>query len=609
MNTRILSMIGAALALNTAMPAAAQDDDSMSSVVVTATRTAQTADQNLASVTVIDRKQIDQSQADSLEELLVGHSGIDFSRNGGLGKQSSLYLRGTNSNHTLILVDGLKIGSATSGTAALHLLPLDQIERIEIVRGPRSSLYGSEAIGGVIQIFTRKGSDGLRATASAGVGSNGLRRGGGSVGGAVGNFHYSVGLSALKTDGFDARRPTSGFFAVDEPDEDGYSNNSLSTRLGYDFGNGFEVEGRLMSAQGESEFDGTPDSTDFVQRATGLDLAYSNSIWHSRLTLGQTLDESENLSQGVFSSQFDTERNTLSWQNDISLSDNYILTLGADKQDDEITSSTAYNQTSRTNKGMFVQFQGYEEHHDFQLSLRSDDEDNFDRNTTGNFAMGIDVNSAMRMTAGFGTAFKAPSFNDLYWPADMWFVSNPNLKPETSKSVEVGMSVKQSWGNWRTNLFQTEIDDLIVYDASVFPGTMNNLNQAEIKGLELGIGSSLMSWNIAADLTILDHKDVATGNALPRRADGSLKLDLSRSFDKLSVGMAVIGQQRRFDDVANTTELGGYGVVNLRASWEVAKQWSLDASLDNAGDKVYETVETYNTGGRTAYVGVRYDTL
>ncbi len=605
MHQRIIAIISAALAAST--PAHASD---MDPVVVTATRTAQTADQSLASVTVLDRQAIEASQAETLEELLTARAGIDIARSGGPGSQTSLFMRGTNSDHVLVLIDGLRQGSATSGTTALNFLPLDQIERIEIVRGPRSSLYGSEAIGGVIQIFTRQGSDDGRTQFQTGVGSYNLRRDNLATSGSHGNSRYSFNFSNLETDGFDARQPTSGFFGVDEPDDDGYTNRAASLRLEHLFDNGLELDARIMRSQGDNEFDGNPNSADFVQQASGLTIAYPfNGLWYSSLTLGETRDEYDSFNNGVASSSFHTRRRHANWQNDLLLGDTSTLTLGVDFQRDEVQSDTAFSVTERDNTGVYIQYQGRTGKHDYLVSLRNDDYDAFDGETTGNIAWGYAINEPLRVTASYGSAYKVPTFNDLYWPASAFFAGNPNLKPETSTTGEIGLAGRYSWGGWNANYFQTEIDDVIVYDGSVLPGTMNNLDAAEIDGIEIGLQTSLADWHIGLDLTKLDTQDRQTGNTLPRRAEESLRLDIDRSVGRAEVGASLIAQGSRYDDAANTIEVAGYGIVNLRGELALDKHWRLKGSIDNVADKTYEIVDTYNTGGRTVFIGVSYDTL
>jgi vitamin B12 transporter len=258
-------------------PFSSTAENTLPELVVTATRTAQTVDESLASVTVISREEIDNSQALTLPEILRGVPGLDISSNGGLGKTTSVFMRGTESDHVLVLVDGLKIGSATLGNVALEHLPLSQIERIEIVRGPRSSLYGSEAIGGVIQIFTRQGK-GIQA--SVGMGDDRTYQVTAGLSGATKENWYSLYADHLQTEGFnDCQGNTSGGCFTIEPDDDGYDNTSFSAKLGHRFGDSVTIEAHAMQAQGHTEYDSSFDNeADFVQQVLGLKADYVASV-------------------------------------------------------------------------------------------------------------------------------------------------------------------------------------------------------------------------------------------------------------------------------------------------------------------------------------------
>lgn len=583
-------------------------------IVVTATRTAQTADQSLASVTVISREQIEKSSAHTVEELLSRQAGIDIAVNGGYGKQTSMFLRGTSSEHTLVLIDGLKAGSVSNGATAYQLLPLAQVERIEIVRGPRSSLYGSEAAGGVIQIFTRKGGKESRTKFQTGAGSNQLRRDSLSTSGTVDNNRYNISLSSLKTDGFDAVKPVTNFFGtVDEADDDGYTNQSASISLQRTFANGLEMDFHLMHSQGNSEYDSSTadSSTDFVQQAGGVKLDYNvNEMWFSRLTMGETRDKSDILAAGYHvGTTYNSRRTQYNWQNDLMLNENSMLTVGVDHIKDKLDSTGGHTESSRDNTGLFAQYQSSIGKHDYQLSLRNDDNEVFGRETTGSAAWGYATTETLRITANYGTAFITPDFNGLYWPATASFVGNPNLKPETSKTTEIGLSGKQSWGSWKTNLFRTQFENLIAYNASAFPGYMSNLNRAKIEGIELEVASQLAGWNTSAQITTLDPRNEETNKRLQRRAKSSLNFDINREFNKTEIGLNLFAQSMRFNDTANTTPITGYGIATIYGSLELNKHWRLNANMANIGGKDYATVDTYNTAGRTIFVSVSYDTL
>ncbi|MGH8590960.1 MAG: TonB-dependent receptor domain-containing protein, partial [Gammaproteobacteria bacterium] len=410
-------------------PAFAEDPETpitrLEPIVVTATRTAETVDETLASVTVITREEIERRQATSVQEVLRGVPGLGIANTGGLGKTTSVFLRGTNSDHVLVLIDGLRIGSATQGTAAFEHLPIDQIERIEVVRGPRSSLYGSDAIGGVIQIFTRKGGGPIRPTFSAGGGSHATYKlsGGVSGGGDSGSFNLSA--SRIDTAGFNTCSSTpsnpGGCFTF-EPDDDGYTNNSGSARFGYRFENGLEIDAHLLHAEGHNEFDQTDDPpvfsqeffhnrSEFVQQAVGGKLRFSPaSFWDVTVLGGRSLDQLDAINNPASTDVFDTERQSASLQNDITLAPGHLLSVGFDYYND-LVDTTAFMETSRDNKAGFGQYQGALNSLDWVLGARHDANEQFGGETTGNVALGYTFGEPLRLTAGWGRGFKAPTFN------------------------------------------------------------------------------------------------------------------------------------------------------------------------------------------------------
>ncbi|MEG7385958.1 TonB-dependent receptor plug domain-containing protein, partial [Pseudomonas aeruginosa] len=333
----------AAVALCGASSLSLAEPVSLADQVVTATRTAQTASQSLAAVSVIDREDIERSQARSVPELLRQVPGVSLANNGGFGKNTTLFLRGTESDHVLVLIDGIKVGSASAGLTAFQDLPVELIERIEVVRGPRSSLYGSEAIGGVIQIFTRRGDgQGAKPFFSAGYGTHQTLEGSAGVSGGAGNGWYSLGVSSFDTAGINTKRAgTAGY----EPDRDGYRNLSGNLRGGYRFDNGLELDGTLLRAKSHNDYDQVFGNSGFNANADGEQNLVGGRArftpfdpWLVTLQAGRSEDKADAYQDGRFYSRFDTRRDSLSWQNDLTLAEGHVLTLGYDWQKDEISS-------------------------------------------------------------------------------------------------------------------------------------------------------------------------------------------------------------------------------------------------------------------------------
>lgn len=579
---------------NPQLPAA---EFTLEEIVVTATRTARTADETLAAVSVITRKDIERSQAQSVQEVLAGQAGINITNSGGAGKSTGVFLRGTEDEHVLVLIDGIKVGSATTGKAAFQDIPVDAIERIEIVRGPLSSLYGSEAIGGVIQIFTRKGGGETTPVASFTLGSYGTRQATAAVTGGSADNWFNLRASHFTTDGFNSKDGT-------ETDKDGYRNNAITLRGGHRFKPGTELDVHLLRAEGKNEYDGTSSNeSESVQLALGVNLKHRiNDLWNTRFTLGQSRDESDNFLNGVYKTTFNTRSNTISWQNDLDLGPRRQFTLGADYQKDEVTSTTNYTVKNRDNTGVFAQFMAGSGAHDLKLSLRQDDNSQFGDATTGNAAWGMELRDGLRASLSYGTAFKAPTFNELYYPG----FGNPALLPEKSKSLEAGLSGRHVAGRWSLNLYETRIDDLIGFDGTTNPSNAS----ARIRGIEVETRAQLVGWDIHANVTLQDPENRSNtanqGKVLNRRAEQSLRLDLDRRLGAWNLGGTFRAEGRRYDNLANTTRISGYGLIDLRAETRLAKDWLFQAKVENLFDKDYETVATYNQPGRSVYLTLRY---
>jgi len=586
-------------------------------VFVTGTRTALTVDESLAAVEVIDRDQIQRSQAHSLQDLLRGRAGIDFSNQGGLGKVSTLFLRGTESDHTLFLVDGVRVGSATSGLAALQDLPLELIERIEIVRGPRSSLYGSEAIGGVIQVFTRNAGTGLRPRVHAGIGSHGFREAGAGLDWGNGRASFGVDASHQRSDGIHACRGVGApVFAgcgmdVPDPDRDGYEQAAVSLRAGLQPVHGWTLDARALRSEGRNQFDadpawGLPDSSSTVQQVVGGKVRRATGgVLDLQLTAGRNTDTSDNFLAGTFSDRFATTRDSAGVQADWHLRTGHLLTLGADWSRDraDVDGPFAAFDASRGTRAGFAQYQGTFGRHDLQLAARHDDNDQFGGRGTGSVAWGADLGGGFRITASHGSAFKAPTFNELYYP----FYGNPALRPETSHSSELGLSQRKGDAHWQLNAYETRIEDLIVYDPHLF--VANNIEQGRIRGAELGLGATLAGWTLAAQATWLDARnesEALAGKRLPRRAGRGARVDADHELGPWRLGVSLVARGAMYDDAGNTLRLPGHATVDLRAETTLAPGWSLQASLRNAFDRDYETVAFYAQPGREFALALRY---
>ena len=561
-------------------------------VVVTATLAPRTANESLASVSVLDEATFRRQDPTSLSDLLRGQPGVDVTSNGSFGKSSSVYLRGAPSGASVLMIDGIRLRSATAGGAAFQYLDPRMFDRAEIVRGPRGSLYGADAVGGVVQLFTPDGDEeGPHPTVSVGGGSFNTQRLSAGITGREGGTRYSFAASHFNTDGQPIRRGG---------EDKGYDNTSALARVAHTFESGAEVGVLALRARGNNEYDGG--ENDFVQQVAGIYTEVPvTDTWQSRLTLSEARDELDTL-DNFGNSIIDTRTQTARWQNNLQFGVHELI-AGAEISEDRVSSTNDFDVTRRDNTAVFTQ--GLLDFSPFaiQASLRYDDNEAYGDEVTGSLALGYDLDDHHTLRASVGTAFKAPSFNDLYWPDS----GNPDLNPEKSETVEVGVRGQYSLWFWDLAAFQNDYDDMIAW-APTSSGLWapQNINSARIRGAEFASGVEVNDWTLQAAFTYLDPEDRDTGNRLARRATQSVRLDADRVLGDWSLGGSLVAQSNRYDNAANTQRLGGYGLVNLRAGWQFAPLWSARVTLENAFDKEYSTSRDYLNAGRAGFLSVHF---
>lgn len=571
-------------------------------VVVIATRTPRLATELLNDVSVISREDIAHSGQSSLADLLRSVPGVDIVNNGGPGKVTSVLLRGANSAHTLVLVDGMRISSATLGTTALENIPLSQVERIEVLRGPASSLYGADAIGGVIQIFTR--SQKAAPSLSVGMGSYGAHSASAGWSGETNGTVLSVQGGYYETTGFTAiRNPASALF---NPDADGYRNTNFSGQVAQRFGTDHEIGARAFYSDGLTHYDSSFPSRNFdfrlAQTLSSTQLYSRNHFtpdWSSMLRYGDSEDSSTSITSPTDRAMFRTRQGQLSWQHDIKLGDQ-VLIAGVERLQQRVDGDTAYVVNERVINSALAGFQGRFGDHRLQLNVRDDNNSQFGNRTTGMAGYGYLFTPTLRASVNTGTGFNAPSFNLLYFPG----FGVPTLRPESALNREASLKFDDGTSQAGIVYYRNKVTDLIVLTGPQF--TPTNVGQASLSGTSLTYSGQLSNYRVRASLDVQDPKDAATGLILPRRAKQHLSTSLARAFGRWTIGAELDAASVRYDDAANTHRLGGYGIVNMYLDYAIGADWSVMTRFNNVFDKRYELVRDYGVPGANLFVTLRY---
>ena len=481
--------------------------------------------------------------------------------------------------------------------------------QIEVLRGPASSLYGADAIGGVIQIFTRRGAGPARVNASAGFGTNNTTEVNAGISGGTDVVSYSIQAGYFDTTGFNAVS-NPGNFAYN-PDRDGYRNQNATASVAFRPAAGHEIGFNLFNSDGVSKYDNGLNNDPSNKQTLSSFSAYSRnrltSAWTSTVRAGRSTDDSTNRTNGIADGVFRTDQNQLSWQNDIKLPVGQAL-LGAEYLRQELTSTSAFVVNERTIRSLLAGWNGSLGDSRLQFNVRRDDNSQFGAKTTGSAAYGYQFTPDWRAHVSYGTAFKASSFNSLYFPLTCFggfgcFSGNPNLRPELAKNSEAGVDWEHAVQRFSAVYFNNRISDLI-------DGTLPvpiNVAKATISGTSLSYGGGIGAWSGGVNVDLMRARDDDTGKRLARRADEQMKTHLAYSTGKLKVGgeWQLVGE--RFDDSANTKRLGGYDIINLFTDYRLEKNWSLFARANNIFNKRYELASDFSTGGSSVFVGVRYN--
>ena len=614
----ILSTLGL-LAANTAMavtPETTSIDNGempqveLDKIVVTATRTPTKTSNVVAQTRVIDKEELQRYQGQTVVDVLKNQSGINISQSGGLGTNSNFYMRGYDSKQVLVLIDGIRYSSISTGAPALSLLSADQIDRIEILYGASgSSIYGSDAMGGVIQIFTKGNSvDQSNVSTTAGYGSHDHYQVG--VTGQLKNdtTSLSVGVSRNETDGFNAIANRESFDY--NADDDGFDSTNASLALQHKLSDSLSAGLSALYSDSTTEFDsaGTtfPDAhSDQENGSANAFIRYQTPLTATKLSYGQSIDKLTSYDANSIDyqegSKFDTTQRQARLETSINAQPGTVI-VGAEWLSQKLDASdvldfsnypdpavqTAYDPDDRTVKSAFVGYQLSESYYDLQANYRVDDNSQYGNESTYNLGAAVRPLDGVRVGASYATGFRAPTFNDLYYPG----YSNPDLKPETSKNTEVFVEYNDSNQISRLTGYHTEVEDLI--------GGNTNTGEAKIKGLSL-----TSDWNINSFLFGLGYDYLEAKN----KTKDSANYNNDLVYRPKNSGLVYIGYQQptfdvrleakltddRFSDVTNQTELDSYTLVNLSGSVYLTPNLRANIRVDNITDEDYTLSNQFGT--------------
>ena len=595
-----------------------QTEVALTEVVVTASRNEQLLGSTLPHTTVISRQDIERSQAADLVTLLQREAGLQRTQNGGIGTVSSVFMRGAPSLQTLVLIDGVpQTKQDASGAVSLEHLMLDNIERVEIVRGNVSAIYGSGAIGGVIQVFTRRGSREPAANLSLEAGPRDWRRISGSASASFGETSIGAGISHLATDGISAINPAQ--YPGANPDADGYSNTSGNVSLVHRLSSAHSFGLRFMQSDADTDYDNAYGAANDIQASTTrltqttlfTDNTWNN--WRSRLSISEQSEKSSTHDDGFFGSNdnYKTQSTVLNWVNTLALGDNWLASAGLELQRQRVDTSsdsayaTPYNE-ERDTRALFAGLEGKLGNGHLQVNARHDKVGDLSQ-STGYLGYSYPVTNQFKVTASTSSAFNAPPLGYLYAPG----YGNPDLKPEIAYSQELGAQYEQGSQLLRASYFNTRVQDQLNYDYTTF--AFANLGRTRNSGWEFSYRGSVQASDLRASLTLQDPVDDITGQRLLRRAATLLSLGVSYPVGAWRLGADLQYSGDRPDAYSDPstfstvhTTLDAYTVLNLALSYQVSPGVELKARLDNTLDEAYQTVYGYNQQPRSLYVGLSW---
>lgn len=580
----------------------------LENIVVTANRQSQALADTLGDITVIDRQALQRAGADSVTTLLSRQPGVQITDNGGRQTPTGVMLRGANANHTLLLIDGVRVNSSVQGGANWMAMDPATIERIEILRGAASSLYGSDAIGGVINIITRKGDSSrpLSAWADLGMGTHGTVRSATGFSGAAGGWDYALTASMADSDGYSTTSPDAAY-GNHHGDDDGYRQHAFSGSLGYRWAAGQHLALTFYNSYINGEYDAGAWMP--AARALSRQQAYSltstndiNAVWQSVLRVGLS---KESYDDRAWDTQFSTLLRSYSWQNNLKLGEGQTLALYLERTEERPSHSADMQITRRDTNTAGAIWNGRFGRHNLQASLRNDRLSAYGNEVTG--ALGYDFDVSQHLTVGVAasTGFHAPTFSDLYYPGS----ENPDLDPERSRNLEAHVRYERDGLELGATVYQNKIRDLLSWDNATY--RMENVDRATIRGVTLTAGYDWGHTSLKASADFMRPRNDTTGERLLRRARHQFTLAAEHHFDALRVGAEYQFTGTR-DDIAVDpvsfqsvrTQLGSFGLLNLTAEYPLSSKAAVQIRWNNVFDKDYALAHGYQTPGSNVFLNL-----
>ena len=578
-------------------------------VVVTATRVLQPLTDLVADVTIVDRGQIQRSGAAGLGDVLARLPGIEMARNGGLGGITSVFLRGAETRFTAVFIDGVRVDSQGTGGASWDVIPLSQVDRIEVLRGPAGAVYGSDAIGGVIQIFTLKGEGPPSPYVGLSLGTYGTTKAEAGVSGSQGSWDYSLGLVRQESKGFNVMQSRNS-------DDDGYTSESLAARVGLELNAAHRLDLSVLSSQLNAQYDSqfgainVDDRTVKKLQTSALNWrAQWSADYSSTLSLTTAQDRYETLPSPDLTV---TNSRGYLWQSEYRKL-GQLFTWAFERREDALTNSeTAPRDTSHFQNALALGYGWVADRNSVQLNLRHDVDSVFGPQTTGALGYGYALTPNWRVKTSVGTAFRAPTLYQRFSP-----YGAADLLPETSRNLDFGLNYVEGPRAFGLTLYQNNVSNLIQYEGNrgtcpandpldPFGGCYANTAKARYQGMTLTWRYLIGNVTLSGSLDLQDPRDSVTGKLLARRAQQHGKLAAETRVRGWAVGAELQASGLRYNNAGNTTELPGYALLGLRAESQVAKNWTLLVRLDNATDAKYELAQGYASAGRSLYAGLSW---